>query len=230
MSPESFQPTDKSADDGPRERLLVAALEVFGELGYSATSTRMLAERAGVNLAAIPYYFSGKKGLYLAVAAHIAERMQAAIAPAMAAVDARLDAEPDDDELRGLLRGVLFGLADVLIGSKESARWAPFIMREQAHPTEAFEVLHKNAMSSTMGRVATILGRLLRQPPDSEHNVIVMETIFGQILVFRASRAAALRALGWDDFTPERLERLKDHIWRNTQAILDAQRSAGGAS
>ena len=50
-----------------REKLLSAALDVFGRYGFDGTSTRQLSEAAGVNLQAIPYYFGSKEGLYLAV-------------------------------------------------------------------------------------------------------------------------------------------------------------------
>ena len=50
-----------------RSRLLHAALYLFAEKGFSKTSTRDIAQAAGVNLAAIKYYFGDKAGLYRAV-------------------------------------------------------------------------------------------------------------------------------------------------------------------
>ncbi|KAF1048198.1 CerR family C-terminal domain-containing protein [Xylophilus sp.] len=50
----------------PRSRLLLAALRLFSEQGFARTSTRDLAQAAGVNLAAIRYYFGDKEGLYRA--------------------------------------------------------------------------------------------------------------------------------------------------------------------
>lgn len=214
------------SDDNPKERLLQAALEIFGQLGFDATSTRALAERAGVNVAAIPYYYSSKQGLYLAVAEHIGSRMQSLLKPAMDDIELRFKQSPDEAELRDMLRTLLMPLAEQLIGSPESARWAPFIMREQAHPTAAFDVLHQRCIASVMQTGARILGLLLQQPPDSESNLLTLKTLFGQILVFRASRAAVLRALGWNDFTPERVTRVQDHIWTNVEAILDARMAA----
>ena len=52
---------------GAKERLLEAATDVFGRYGYEAATTRMIAKEAKVNIAAIPYYFNGKEGLYFAV-------------------------------------------------------------------------------------------------------------------------------------------------------------------
>lgn len=49
-----------------RAQLLSAALALFAEHGFAKTSTRAIAQAAGVNLAAIRYYFGDKAGLYAA--------------------------------------------------------------------------------------------------------------------------------------------------------------------
>ncbi len=50
-----------------RQRLLLAALKLFASNGFSKTSTREIAEAAGVNIAAISYYFGDKAALYRTV-------------------------------------------------------------------------------------------------------------------------------------------------------------------
>lgn len=49
-----------------RELLLEAAVALFAERGYDRTTTRDVAERAGVDAALIARYYGGKDGLYLA--------------------------------------------------------------------------------------------------------------------------------------------------------------------
>jgi AcrR family transcriptional regulator len=61
----SRQPRKEGEDS--RQRLLLSAVRLFAEHGFSKTSTRELAEAAGVNIAAISYYFGDKAGLYRAV-------------------------------------------------------------------------------------------------------------------------------------------------------------------
>ena len=68
--------TDAARNDGTREKLLLASLDLFGQYGFEGVSTRKLAERAGVNLQAINYYFVSKRGLYNAVADYLIERLQ----------------------------------------------------------------------------------------------------------------------------------------------------------
>ncbi len=50
-----------------RQRLLLAALKLFASNGFSKTSTREIADAAGVNIAAISYYFGDKAALYRTV-------------------------------------------------------------------------------------------------------------------------------------------------------------------
>ncbi|GAA0551375.1 TetR/AcrR family transcriptional regulator [Actinomadura livida] len=65
-----------TSSDGARERILDAATRLFAALGYDGTSTRMIAEAAGLNVATVAYHVGGKRDLYVAVMerAHTAER------------------------------------------------------------------------------------------------------------------------------------------------------------
>ncbi|MCK6393203.1 CerR family C-terminal domain-containing protein [Zoogloea sp.] len=64
--PPSHTPT-RSDGTLARQRLLEAALQLFADKGYQKTSTREIADAAGVNLGSISYYFGDKPGLYRAV-------------------------------------------------------------------------------------------------------------------------------------------------------------------
>ncbi|MBN9445309.1 MAG: TetR family transcriptional regulator, partial [Bosea sp.] len=49
--------------EGTRQALIRAGLDLFGRNGFDATSTREIAQAAGVNSAGIAYHFGGKDGL-----------------------------------------------------------------------------------------------------------------------------------------------------------------------
>ena len=59
-----------------RERLVEAALEIFAARGFEGATTRAIAERAGVALAALPYHFETKDALWRAAADRIFERLR----------------------------------------------------------------------------------------------------------------------------------------------------------
>ncbi|UQX00381.1 TetR/AcrR family transcriptional regulator [Streptomyces sp. RerS4] len=61
----------------PREELLCAAAELFTARGYAATTTRAVAERAGMRQATMYHYFAGKEEL-------LAELLESTVAPSLA--------------------------------------------------------------------------------------------------------------------------------------------------
>ncbi|MGW2672304.1 helix-turn-helix domain-containing protein [Streptomyces sp. NPDC001272] len=61
----------------PREELLRAAAELFSARGYAATTTRAVAERAGMRQATMYHYFGGKEEL-------LAELLESTVAPSLA--------------------------------------------------------------------------------------------------------------------------------------------------
>jgi len=68
---------------GVRDRILDEAQALFAEHGYAGTSTRAIAQAAGVNLAQLHYYFGAKRDLYKAAylrgAAHVTEARRRAL-------------------------------------------------------------------------------------------------------------------------------------------------------
>lgn len=52
---------------GTKSKIIAIAEELFAELGFDATSTRLIAKKADVNIAMLNYYFGGKEGLYMAI-------------------------------------------------------------------------------------------------------------------------------------------------------------------
>ena len=65
----SSEPTDVRVlrGDATKESILEAARESLRERGFSGTSTRAVAERAGVPLSLVHYHFGSKRGVLVAV-------------------------------------------------------------------------------------------------------------------------------------------------------------------
>lgn len=57
----------EKTDTDTRMLLLVTAAKLFGEHGFEAVSTRMLAKASAVNIAMIAYYFGSKEKLFEAI-------------------------------------------------------------------------------------------------------------------------------------------------------------------
>jgi AcrR family transcriptional regulator len=57
---------DSSGSDSARQRIIEAALALFGQMGYARATTRAIAAAAGVNEVTLFRHFGSKKGLLLA--------------------------------------------------------------------------------------------------------------------------------------------------------------------
>ncbi|MFC3164859.1 CerR family C-terminal domain-containing protein [Ciceribacter thiooxidans] len=191
--------------DATRDRLLAAAIDVFGRNGFDATTTRALAHAAEVNLQAIGYYFGGKEGLYLAAADHIAKSVATHIGAVRENLEARLAAadgfgpRPSEAETRAMLADILAAMAR-LFTSRESEAWVRFMVHEQMAPTEAFDRVYTNAMRPILQVVGRLVARLLDEDPMSEHVRLRTLSLVGGLLILRVAQGAVEAHLGWKNF------------------------------
>jgi AcrR family transcriptional regulator len=214
--------TQTSSTHGPRpergdlarSKLLAAAVDVFGRYGFDATTTRTLADAAGVNLQAIGYYFRGKDGLYVAAAEHIASSIADQIASVRTRLQARIESLDTEnkpisrDEARELLSEVLQALAKIFTSS-DSEAWARFLIREQMEPTEAFQRVYHGAMKPILELIGRLVGILLREETSSERVRLRTMSLVGGLMVFRVARAAAEAHLGWKGFGDREAEQIR---------------------
>jgi TetR/AcrR family transcriptional regulator, regulator of cefoperazone and chloramphenicol sensitivity len=182
-----------------RERLLLAAVDVFGRHGFAGTSTRMLAAAAGANLQAIPYYFDSKEGLYLAAAKHIADRILERLAASREHVRARLARGPlQPKAARELLAEMLEALAGMLL-EDDSAAVARFIVREQMEASPAFDHIYERVMEPQLQLARRIVGQLLGADPRSTRVRLRTLALVGSVVFLRTGHATAMRQLGWSE-------------------------------
>ncbi|MBY5411368.1 CerR family C-terminal domain-containing protein [Rhizobium leguminosarum] len=197
-----------------RQKMLSAALDVFGRYGFDGASTRHLADAAGVNLQAIPYYFGSKEGLYLATAEYLMMRINTHVGDMRARVGAHLLAldaagQPlDEAEARHFLIEILQTMVTLFVGG-ESESWARFLIREQMEPTEAFTRVYQGLMRPMIEMGRRLIGAILHEDPASEHVRLRTFTLLGSILVFRVAHAAVLAQMEWDGVGPEQVETVR---------------------
>ncbi|WP_416799335.1 CerR family C-terminal domain-containing protein [Ciceribacter azotifigens] len=207
MKTSSPSPRDKRPErgDATRDRLLTAAIDVFGRNGFDATTTRSLAEAAGVNLQAIGYYFGGKEGLYLAAADHIAQSVATHVGTVRESLEVRLAVSdgsgtlPSKEETRAMLADILASVGR-LFTSREAEAWVRFMVREQMAPTEAFERVYTNAMRPILQVVGRLVARLLGEDTASEHVRLRTLSLVGGLLILRVAQGAVEAHLGWKNF------------------------------
>ncbi|MCF8709496.1 CerR family C-terminal domain-containing protein [Rhizorhapis sp. SPR117] len=202
-------------------RLLETAIKQFGRNGLEGASTRTIAKAAGTAMSSITYHYGGKEGLYLAAADHIARQIREQMTPIMST----MLAEPQNlapEEAASCIVMVVDRLAQILLG-RESANWAGFIVREQMQPTEAFERLYSGAMGPMMALLAGLVQTATGMTDRQEIRLLVL-TIVGQVLVFRAAHATTLHVLELTSIDEATGAAIRARIQNNVKAILAAAR------
>ena len=200
-----------------RERLIEAAIDVFGRQGYEGATTRQIAKAADANLAAIVYHFGSKEALYLAVAEHLVGQINERMGPVLAFVEASFPERPA--EALALLKRMLGAFVDVVLGNPEAERWARIVVRELLDPTEAFDVIY-----SFTGRVHLLATRLvgiaLGADPAAIETKLRAFTVIGQGIIFRVANAMVLRRIERDALGPDERETIKQILAANVDAML----------
>ncbi|MEO8409072.1 MAG: CerR family C-terminal domain-containing protein [Propionivibrio sp.] len=214
--------------DATREVLILAALQSFARKGFSSVSTRELAEVSGVNQALIGYHFGGKEGLYLAVFEHISARVKEQVGPEIERVRRLLeqaDAATGTGaaaEGREIYLPALLALVERLLSlllNPETEPWAQLIVREQAQPTAAFDLLYDGFIAVLLG-LLTQLVRRLRADEDEQSARLLVMGIVGQVIVWRMAHTGALRQLDWAALDEAKIAAIKQSVRRNVTAQL----------
>jgi AcrR family transcriptional regulator len=203
---------ESSYNEQTRDRLLQAAVEVFGERGFRDATVRDICARAGVNVASVNYYFHGKEALYseaLAFAFREADRKY----PPDAAADETLSAEER-------LRHVVYTLLRRLMDDSHLGCHGKLIAREIADPTHALDHIVETTMRPRFRVLRDIVPRLLGPGWNQADIDRCIHGIIGQCLVYRHSRPLIERLCPEIVAGPEAIERTAELIVRFSLAAL----------
>ncbi|MGO9134687.1 MAG: CerR family C-terminal domain-containing protein [Methylovirgula sp.] len=181
--------------EATRERLVTAALDLFGRKGFDGVGAREITAVAGVPLAAIPHHFGTKEALYRAALERVRRRLAAAIAPAAADASAALCGSPD--QAKHALAAFQGALLDVLAVNPEAENWAKLLLREHLDPSVAFDLVYEDAAKGAVELIAALLARASDRKPDDPDVLLQAFAHMGEVLVFRLTRHALARRLGW---------------------------------
>ncbi|MBU0507422.1 TetR family transcriptional regulator [bacterium] len=175
VPPELREPDPES----PRGRILTAASRLFAERGLTGTSTRAIADEAGVNLAMIHYYFRSKERLYVRVLAGEFLRFRQIV---FGAID--FSSEPAE-----ILPTIPIRILAVM---RKDPPWAALLRRELAdggkHLIVAFRLLGESGPLGLVEVFAMVYeagvasGGLRKMPPNPVRECI-MSIMFGTLVM-----------------------------------------------
>lgn len=208
-----------NADNQTAENLILAGIDLFGEHGFRSTTTRMIATAAGANIGSIAYYFGNKHGLYLAAARHISSRLRETLQLEQMGITHDHARTLDREQACQLLEQLVRRMVHLFMEKPEARRWLMLVMREQANPSEAFDILYRDAFEKAHVTITTLVSILVELDPADQRVILEAHTLVGQIVFFLIGRTPLLRRLeGGDHFEPDTIALAEavvvDHVRR----------------
>ncbi len=169
---------EKPAAAEPRERILSAAGQEFAERGYEAATVRDICLAAGVNLAAVNYYFGDKQRLYIESVKHAHEQRAGQVPlPEWTA------GTPPQRKLRDFVGNLL----ERMLGFGQPPWQVRLMMREVLHPTDACRELVEDYVRPRFTLLVSILDELVDGRLSQTELRRVALSIIGQCFVYRAA-------------------------------------------
>jgi AcrR family transcriptional regulator len=189
--------------DTTRERIAVAAGEIFAERGFDGTTVRDICQRAGANIAAVNYYFGDKQRLYVEAVIQ-AHRWRIEQVPLP---DWPADTPPETklaDFITTFVRRVRSG--------PEGTWHSKLMMREMANPTAACAELVQSSIRPQFEILLQILSELLPADASLDELRLTAFSIVGQCLFYHFADPVIRNLLSAGDYASFDIERLARHI------------------
>lgn len=196
----------------PRARILLSAGPIFAEKGFDGATVREISHRAGVNLAAVNYYFGDKERLYLDTVKHAREmREKQEPLPVW-----EVQASP---EVR--LRGFVDTMLRRMVGLQTAPWQVRLMMREILQPTAACRDLVRDYFRPTFDLLLGIIEQIVPQPIARHRLEQLGFSLIGQCLYYRVAGEVVALMIPPDDLTQHySTESLASHITEFTLAAL----------
>lgn len=203
--------------------LLEAGIEQFGLFGLKAT-TRSIAETAKANIAAIPYYFRSKQGLYQACMHYIVDNIWRDLGAKITQLKSNEDSLNVEDA-HVIFVDIMDSFCAYFMEGDATVRWSQFIMREHTTPTDAYEIFYTRYYQQVQAIQAKLWAKCTNQSASDPIVSIQCHAMFGQVLGFLVARQSILRALDSEAFTPEQIAQTRRVVRQNVHAILQNTKS-----
>jgi AcrR family transcriptional regulator len=212
--------------DEVRSRILLAAIELFGEQGFASASTRAIAARAGVNPPALQYYFHNKARLHQACGQYIVDRITGHLNAPMARA-AQVIATADQPAVAEALWALLESVVDNSSNETEVPGWTRFLAQAALEATDTSLALIRNdAVQPLFDAMAALIALAWRRPAADEAARLAAVLLLSQTRAFGIQRAATLSMMDWADFADGRLEAGKRCLHAAMTSLLSQPLSA----
>jgi AcrR family transcriptional regulator len=166
------------SNDSTRQQILDAAGPVFADKGFQKATVREICAAAGVNVAAINYYFGDKHQLYVTTVQQAHENRAATVPlPAWDGFDS------PTEKLRGFVRTILARM----VGLEEAPWQTRLLMREVLAPTEACRQLVEAYFRPMMQVLLNIIDEIVPSAISATRRQQLAFSIVGQCVFYRVA-------------------------------------------
>ena len=190
--------------DETRARILAATDQLFGALGFDATTTRDIAERSGVNKALIHYHFHSKDDLLTVLLDGYYDRLAAEMT---AALNPSLGPEKQIESL-------VDAYADFLANNRA---FCSIVQREVANGYHVERIVQRTLPIFQIG--THWLREKMPHAPAELELAQLLTSVYGMVVTYFTYGSVLQRLIGVDPFSPEALEVRKRHV-RHVVSIL----------
>lgn len=195
-----------------KEKMLRAALDVFGEYGFEGATTRMLATRAGMNLGAIPYYFGSKEDLYAEAASYLADLIEAKQSPHLQNLKETTSNAIEAGEICDAVVDFMIKQAHGFLCETMPLAWMHFFLSAQRRTGPAFEHLNQRVIRPAQAVVTPLIARILGRQEDAPETLALTFLGIHQALCIRLADAMLMNRMHWNDLSNERMVSLLEIV------------------
>lgn len=195
---------EKTQDESTRNRLLVAAGEVFALHGFHRATIQIICEKAGANIAAVNYYFGSKENLYLETLKY-GRRLSRHLLPE------DVDHLAAGDPLKAL-RSFVYSSLISLLDENRPEWYFRMLSLEQFEPSPALERYIHDVIEPWRNRLIAVIDLLGDRKLSSGDLNYVVSSIAGQCQFYLRCRAVVLKLRGTACYGAADIEEIADHI------------------
>jgi AcrR family transcriptional regulator len=204
-----------------RSRILDEAGRLFARDGFEGVTIRRIAARAGVNLAAVGYHFGNKKGLYHEVMRQIIHDVAPIIEPVVERIQGGVNAAAGDRGALSLLAAQFVRHTLTAVLTNERLRWQhALLVREFSQPSDEFPMILAEAISPMHDAVGELVAASLGKDTVDADTRLLTTDVVGQCMIYQIARTLVCARMGWDDYTPDNVERLIAMVTGSVQRTL----------
>ncbi len=164
-----------------KKKLIKAGIRLFSQYGYAATSTRMIASEAGVNLSAIAFHYSSKECLYAACLEYILMKIEKYYEASYTEIDQAFTNNEMTKEKAYALLGRMIDLQIHAAFGKEYQTTLALIYWESNGPDDIHPL-----SSAVLGKQEHMMADLLMilAPMSEKRAMLISRHINGSIIAF----------------------------------------------